>query len=133
VDASISEYQSSIHPCTITEVKSKGQKEQRIADVLEPVMGSHKLVINEAVVEEDYRTAKNHEGNFDLSYCGLYQLTRLTRDRGALKHDDRLDALAIGVQFFVESMEKDSDKGSEEMLQEFLEATEYAVSRNPHY
>ncbi|WP_087502332.1 phage terminase large subunit [Pseudomonas sp. SID14000] len=110
-----------IHPCTITEVKSKGQKEQRIADVLEPVMGSHKLVLNEAVVEEDYRTAKNHEGNFDLSYCGLYQLTRLTRDRGALKHDDRLDALAIGVQFFVESMEKDSGKGSEEMLQEFLE------------
>ncbi|MEX5586884.1 hypothetical protein ABFV45_05350 [Pseudomonas urmiensis] len=46
-----------IHPCTITEVKSKGQKEQRIADVLEPVMGSHKLVLNEAVVEEDYRTA----------------------------------------------------------------------------
>lgn len=110
-----------IHPCTITEVKSKGQKEQRIADVLEPVMGSHKLVLNEAVVEEDYRTAKNHEGNFDLSYCGLYQLTRLTRDRGALKHDDRLDALAIGVQFFVEAMERDSSKGSDEMLAEFLE------------
>lgn len=39
-----------IYPCTVTEVKSKGQKEQRIADVLEPVMGSHELVPNEAVV-----------------------------------------------------------------------------------
>ncbi|WP_085589378.1 phage terminase large subunit [Pseudomonas sp. B14(2017)] len=110
-----------VWPCTITEVKSKGQKEQRIADVLEPVLGSHKLVVNEQVVEEDYRTARNHEGNFDISYCGFYQLTRLTRDRGALKHDDRLDALAIGVQYFVESMERDSAKGSSEMILEFLE------------
>lgn len=110
-----------VHRCAITEVKSKGQKELRIADVLEPVLGSHKLVVQEAVIEEEYRSACNSDGTFDIRYCGFYQLTRLTRDRGSLAHDDRLDALAIGVQFFVESMEKNSEEGASELLQEFLE------------
>ncbi|WP_337056777.1 phage terminase large subunit [Pseudomonas sp. USHLN015] len=110
-----------VHHCAITEVKSKGQKELRMADVLEPVLGSHKLVVQEAVIEEEYRKACNSDGNFDIRYCGFYQLTRLTRDRGSLAHDDRLDALAIGVQFFVESMEKNSEEGASELLQEFLE------------
>lgn len=110
-----------VHRCTITEVKSKGQKELRIADVLEPVLGSHKLVVQESVIDEEYRSACNSDGGFDIRYCGFYQLTRLTRDRGALAHDDRLDALAIGVQFFVESMEKNSEEGSNELLAEFVE------------
>lgn len=110
-----------IHRCTITEVKSKGQKEQRIADVLEPVLGSHKLVVRDGVIEEDYRSACNADGAFDVRYCGFYQLTRLTRERGSLAHDDRLDALAIGVQFFVESMEKNSEEGAQEMLSDFIE------------
>ena len=109
------------HRCAITEVKSKGQKELRIADVLEPVLGSHKLVVQESVIEEEYRSACNSDGAFDIRYCGFHQLTRLTRDRGALAHDDRLDALAIGVQFFVESMEKNSEEGSNELLGEFIE------------
>lgn len=112
---------SKTHPCTVTEVKSKGQKELRIADVLEPVLGSHKLVVQEAVIEEDYRKACNQDGTFDIRYCGMYQLTRLTRERGSLAHDDRLDALAIGVQFFVESMEKNSDLGASELMGDFLE------------
>lgn len=110
-----------IHRCAVTEVKSKGQKEMRICDVLEPVLGSHKLIVHEAVIEADYRTALNADGTTDVVYSGFHQLTRLTKERGSLGHDDRLDALAIGVQFFTDSMEKDSEKGAEEMLAGFLE------------
>lgn len=110
------------HRCTITEVKSKGQKELRICDVLEPVLGAHKLVIREDLIDQDYRSALNADGTTDVKYSGLYQLTRITRERGSLAHDDRIDALAIGVQFFTESMERDSQIGDQEMLQEFLEA-----------
>ncbi len=85
-------------PCAITEVKSKGQKEMRICDVLEPVLGSHRLVIQESLIDKDYRTAFNNDGTLDTAYSLLYQLTRITRERGSLAHDDRLDALAIGVQ-----------------------------------
>lgn len=109
-------------PCAVTEVKSKGQKELRICDVLEPVLGSHKLVISEALIDKDYRTALNADGTTDVKYSLLYQLSRITRERGSLAHDDRLDALAIGVQFFTEAMEKDSKVGESEMMQEFLEA-----------
>lgn len=109
-------------PCAVTEVKSKGQKEMRICDVLEPVLGSHKLVILESLIDKDYRTALNNDGTTDTSYSLLYQLTRITRERGSLAHDDRLDALAMGVQFFTDAMEKDSKVGESEMMQEFLEA-----------
>ncbi|WYW04249.1 terminase large subunit [Pseudomonas phage vB_PpuP-Kallioja] len=109
-------------PCAVTEVKSKGQKELRICDVLEPVLGSHKLVILDSLIDKDYRTALNSDGTTDVKYSLLYQLSRITRERGSLAHDDRLDALAIGVQFFTEAMEKDSKVGESEMMQEFLEA-----------
>lgn len=108
-------------PCAVTEVKSKGQKEMRICDVLEPVLGSHRLVIQESLIDKDYRTAFNNDGTLDTSYSLLHQLTRITRERGALGHDDRLDALAIGVQFFTDSMQKDSVKGESDMLEEFLQ------------
>lgn len=108
------------HKCALEEVKSKGQKEMRIADTLEPVLGSHKLVVNEAAIVKDYQTARNLDGVHDINYSMFYQLTRLTRDRGALAHDDRLDAFAIGVMYFLECMEKDSDKGAQEATEEFL-------------
>lgn len=111
-----------VHRCAITEVKSKGQKELRICDVLEPVLGSHRLIVHEAVIEADYRTACNADGSTDVSYSGFHQLTRLTKEKGSLGHDDRLDALAIGVQFFMDAMEKDSSVGEQEMVADFIES-----------
>ena len=108
------------HRCGVEEVYSKGMKEARICDTLEPVMGAHKLVIEEQVIYEDYNTAKNREGSHDVAYSGFYQMTRITREKGALAHDDRLDALAIGVAYFVEAMDIDSVQGSTAALEEFL-------------
>lgn len=107
--------------CALTETKSTGQKEVRIADVLEPVMGAHRLVVMESAIQKDYASARNIDGVHDVKYSLMYQLTRLTRERGALAHDDRLDALAIAVAFFVEYMEKDSAAGAQEMTEEWLE------------
>lgn len=109
------------HQCALTETKSTGQKEVRIADTLEPVMGAHRLIINEEAIRKDYQSARNQDGVHDIKYCAMYQLTRLTRERGALAHDDRLDALAIAVAFFVESMEKDAQHGVDELTAEWLE------------
>lgn len=110
-----------VHRCALTETKSTGQKEVRIADVLEPVMGAHRLIVMESAIQKDYQSARNIDGVHDIKYSLMYQLTRLTRERGALAHDDRLDALAIGVAFFVESMEKDSKLGANELCEEWLE------------
>lgn len=112
---------SHIHPAAVTEVKSKGQKELRICDVLEPIMGSHRLIVNAAAIVQDYQSASDKDGVRNPIYSLFYQMTRISRERGALAHDDRLDALAIGVQFFVESMAKDANKGEREVTEEWLE------------
>jgi hypothetical protein len=36
-------------------------------------------------------------------------MTRLTRDRGAIIHDDRLEALAMAVNYWTEQMDADSE------------------------
>lgn len=111
-----------VRQCALTEFRSKGQKEVRIADTLEPVLGAHRLVVNEPVIQSDYSTARDIDGKPSIKYSLFYQLTRLTRDRGALSHDDRLDALAIGVEHLKDHMAKDSKLGESELTIEFLEA-----------
>ena len=97
-----------IHPCTLEEgPRATTQKERRIIDVLEPVMNQHRLVIDEALIKRDYESAKNPQ------YSLFYQMTRLTADRGSLAHDDRLDALAGAVAYWVEQMSQDADESTE--------------------
>ena len=34
----------------------------------------------------------------------FYQMSRMCREKGAVKHDDRIDCLAQGVQYFTDAM-----------------------------
>ena len=34
----------------------------------------------------------------------FYQMSRMCREKGAVKHDDRLDCLAQGVKYFTDAM-----------------------------
>lgn len=104
-----------IYPCTVTEVKHSTQKEARIIDTLEPVMSSHRLIVDQKVIQKDFDTAS------DIKYSLFYQLTRLTRDRGALVHDDRLDALAIAVHYWTETMGRDNNKAANDLKSQALE------------
>ena len=104
--------------CAIEEVKHHTQKERRIIDTLEPVMMRHKLVIDLAVIKKDIQdTIAQDKANYSL----LYQMTRLTKDRGSLKHDDRLDVLAIGVNYWVESMSRDEATALEDYRENLLQ------------
>lgn len=98
-----------IYPCTLEEgPRVSQQKERRIIDTLEPVMNQHKLVIDERLIKKDYETAENPR------YSLFYQMTRLTHDKGSLAHDDRLDALAGAVGYWVEQMAQDADMSVKE-------------------
>ena len=109
------------HPAQLEEIRARGMKELRICDTLEPVLASHRLVIHDDVIRQDYQTARDSDGKHDVRYSLFYQLTRITRERGALAHDDRLDALALGVEFLRESMQLDSHKVEAEVMEAFLE------------
>nr|DAH88606.1 MAG TPA: Terminase [Caudoviricetes sp.] len=107
---------NSIHPCRITEVKNFAQKEARIIDTLEPVMMRHKLIIHKQVIIDDYQVYENSP-----AYSLIYQMTRLSRDRGALAHDDRLDALCMAVAYWLEVMDRDEEIGMQEQIEAKLE------------
>ena len=93
---------------TIEEIKSNIQKERRIIDTLEPVLNQHRLIIDPKLIRKDF------DDTPDVRYQLFYQLTRITRDRGSLVHDDRLDALSMAVAYWVEQMAKDVDLALQE-------------------
>jgi hypothetical protein len=88
---------------------SNTQKEMRIIDTLEPVMNQHRLVVCPSVIQHDYEDTQRY-GDKASQYRAFYQMTRITRERGALAQDDRLDALAGAVHYWLEHMSRDTEK-----------------------
>lgn len=78
----------------VEEFKVTGQKERRLLDTLEPVIATQRLVF-------DPRALRDKENQI--------QITRLTTRRGALKHDDRIDALAHSVSYYTDMLGVDPD------------------------
>jgi predicted phage terminase large subunit-like protein len=69
----------------VEEKRNKGQKELRIIDTLEPAMAQHRICVSTKV-------ARNATlGN---------QLSRITRDKDSLRHDDQVEAMAGAVAWY---------------------------------
>ena len=98
------------HKCAIEEVWETGQKELRIIDILEPVLGSGRLIVDEDLIYKDIERTQKYPLDKRSTYSLLWQLSRLTRDKGSLIHDDRLDALAGSVRHWVELLAIDDEK-----------------------
>jgi len=109
-----------IHPCSLEEVKHSIQKEKRIIDTLEPVMNQHRLFVDPKVIQKDFDSIES-DGEEAQQYRLFYQMSRLTRDRGSLAHDDRLDAVSIAVAYWVQAMARDVHKAHQEYRQEKLD------------
>ena len=88
----------------VEEVRANVRKEDRIIDALEPILNQHKLIIDRSVVEWDYSSNKDAPPEDRLLYMLFYQMSRMCREKGAVKHDDRLDSLAQGVKYFTDAM-----------------------------
>jgi hypothetical protein len=88
----------------VEEVRANVRKEDRIIDALEPVMNQHRLIVDRGVVEWDYSSNKDAAPEERLLYMLFYQMSRMCREKGAVRHDDRLDSLAQGVKYFTDAM-----------------------------
>ena len=116
-------------PINIEETRANVRKEDRIIDSLEPVLNQHRLVIDPKIVEWDYKSNQDAPGETRLLYMLFYQMSRMCREKGAVKHDDRIDALAQGVKWFTdafaisadEQMKQDRRDEWNDMLQGFLD------------
>ena len=88
----------------VEEVRANVRKEDRIIDALEPIMNQHRLIVDKNVIDWDYKSNKDEAPEKRLLYMLFYQMSRMCREKGAVKHDDRLDALAQGVKYFTDCM-----------------------------
>ena len=113
----------------IEETRANVRKEDRIIDALEPVLNQHRLVIDRGVIDWDYKSNPDEAPERRLLYMLFYQMSRMCREKGAVRHDDRIDCLAQGVKYFtdafgISAQEEIKARKREEwnqMLESFLE------------
>ena len=113
----------------IEEVRANVRKEDRIIDSLEPILNQHRLVIDRSVIEKDFKSNPDAPPEERLLYMLFYQMSRMCREKGAIRHDDRIDALSQGIKYFTDAMgisalEAIKDRKRTEwnaMLEEFID------------
>ena len=88
----------------VDEVRANVRKEDRIIDSLEPVLNQHRLIVDRGVIEWDYSSNKDCPPESRLLYMLFYQMSRMCRMKFAVKHDDRIDCLAMAVKYFTDAL-----------------------------
>jgi len=113
---------NALRPCRIEGIRAVGNKEQRIIAALEPVMRQHRLVIDTNVCRADLMAPVAHRG--------LFQLTHMQDAKGALKHDDMADVLAMGVKHWAEYLNADAKKAQSDRERKAAEEYERLLFAN---
>jgi hypothetical protein len=105
------------HPCKVEPVSAgRVQKEVRIIATLEPVMSTHRLIVNAEVLRRDFNIGYSDiEDARKRFYRLTYQLTRVSKVRGCIAHDDRLDGLSRAVAYYSDALRK-STKDAEAQI-----------------
>ena len=88
----------------VEEVRANVRKEDRIIDSLEPVLNQHRLIVDRKVIEWDFKSNPDAPPEERLLYMLFYQMSRMCREKGAVRHDDRLDCLSQGVKYFTDAL-----------------------------
>jgi hypothetical protein len=109
-----------VHSCSVVEDYVTGQKELRIIETLEPVIARGSLIVNDAVIQEDTETSLVHEPAKRSLYSLFHQLSKLTRDRNCLFHDDRADAVEGAVRHWVQMLAIDQNSAVQRMREREL-------------
>ena len=120
----------------VEEVRANVRKEDRIIDSLEPILNQHRLIIDRAVIDWDYKSNPDAAPELRLMYMLFYQMSRMCREKGAVKHDDRLDCLAQGVQYYTDAMSISANEAIklrkrdewDSLLMDFLESPQKSAN-----
>lgn len=98
-----------LYPVTIEEEYVTGQKELRIIDTLEPIISTNRLIIHPQLIIDDWESTVCYPTEKRSIYTFLHQLAMLTRDKGCLPHDDRVEAVAGACRKVIGSLEVDTN------------------------
>ena len=91
---------------SVESIRVSGQKEIRILGSLEGPMQSHRVVFSPEVAR-----------NQDLQH----QMTRLTRQRNCLRHDDEVEALAMCIAQWADYLSTDPQDAKDGLWSGFIE------------
>ena len=113
----------------IEETRANVRKEDRIIDSLEPVLNQHRLIVDRSVIDWDYKSNPDAPPEKRLLYMLFYQMSRMCREKGAVKHDDRLDCLSQAVKYYTDALSISADEAIksrkreewQSMLEDFIE------------
>lgn len=112
------------HPCKVEDDYVTGQKELRIIETLEPVIARGSLIVNEEIALNEDTSLGKYPVATKQTYSLFFQMSRLSRERGALVHDDRLDAVEGAVRHWQAMLAIDQQKAVQAQkdaeLQNFL-------------
>ena len=109
------------HKCSIVSERAVGQKERRICDTLEPVMNQHRLIIDSGALRRDAAPREGLGEEAAMQYRLAYQISRITRERGCLVHDDRVDVLASAVGYWSAHLDRSVEEANEAMYDEEMD------------
>ena len=114
----------------IEETRANVRKEDRIIDSLEPVLNQHRLVVDRKVIDWDDKSNADEAPEKRLLYMLFYQISRMCREKFAVKHDDRLDCLAQGVKYYTDALSISAEKQiAIRRLEEFTSVLEDYLDR----
>jgi len=116
----------------VEEVRATVRKEERIIQTLEPLLNQHKLIMDPKVLEWDYASNPESPPEKRLEYMLMYQMSRMCREKGAVKHDDRIDAMAQGCQYFVDAVAQSAHQAQARRKNEEWNAMMTAFENHPH-
>lgn len=111
--------------CEVADDFVTGQKELRIIDTLEPIIARGSLIIAADALASEKQTLQIHPDTNRITYCMMHQMNFITRDKDALVHDDRLDALAGACYHWAQMLVIDQNKVRQQMQAE-IEAAFWA-------
>jgi hypothetical protein len=116
------------------EVRATTRKEDRIIDTLEPVLNQHRLVIDQRSLIGTTVQPRDGPRRTPSPYAHVPAYPHVP-GKGAVKHDDRVDALALGVKYFadilaISAKEQDIQRSREQwsnMITGFINAPTMAT------
>jgi hypothetical protein len=119
-------------PAHIEEVRSTVRKEERIIATLEPVMQQHKLIVDPKIFQYDFASNPGMAPDKRLEHMLMYQMSRMCKEKGAVKHDDRIDSLAMGVQWFIDALAISAHRAAAERKHLEWDSMMQAFENEPH-
>jgi hypothetical protein len=109
------------HHCEIISDHHSTQKEQRICDILEPLVSQHRVIIDESAMRRDAAPRSGIGDEKAMQYRMAYQISRITREKGCLVHDDKIEALSMVCGYWVEHLSRSVEDAEKETYNREME------------